>query len=971
MKKTFWILLLTTLMGSASFAQLPGMGAAKEKKSDVNAAVPLDKKIVYGKLDNGFTYYIRNNKKPENMIQFRLVSNAGSIMEREDQRGLAHFCEHMAFNGIKGYPHNTMIDKLQQHGVEFGRDINAYTSFDQTVYYVNMPANDEEMVKMGIEILDGWAGNILFDEKEIEEERGVIHEEWRGGVGHGDRLRQKTWPIMLKGSLYAERLPIGKEEVIMNFKRQSIVDFFNDWYRPDLQAIVIVGDMDNYTYAGKKGAKAMEQKIKDTFSADKHKYLGQGSPKVRQSYEIPNNVEPLICIAQDKEATSTNLTFYWKHQKAHKGTIGDYRAMLVRNLISMMINERFSEVCEKPTAPMMYAGGGYSDFIGREIDVFALGSAPKEGRVEETAEMLLKMMKQIDEHGFLEAELERQKEDLLSTYTKLAKEENKTQTNSLADEYTDHYLENSPCPGIRQEYRYAKEFIPEITLDECNQIVKTWITDENMIFYLTAPEKDGVKVPSEQEAIALINKCKSLTTEPWVDNFNAQPLFDEDVADVTPIQTASNSTLGYTEYTLPNGVRFVVKKTELKADEIQISSFSMGGTSLYGDADSYQAENADSFIDAGGIADFSSSQLSKKLKGMNLSISPYISGTTQGFSGSCSPKDLETTLQLINLYYTAPRKDQDAYEREIENTVQQIKYILENPQVAFIEKYYRTAYPNDKRRVIFPSEEKVRSLNLDRMYEIYKERFAFANNQTFFFVGNVSDSNIAMIAKYLNHLPTLQAITPNYAIDRSPKFAKGIVHAEAVKGIERQGMLIISGQMNVANEELDPQTRLAIAEFGEALSITVTDIIREKNGDAYSPSATVSCGISNVGDGSVSWQFYIGCDPEKAKKIEKDCIAILKQYKKKGCDEKTLGKVKEQMIVQHGKSIQNNGYWMGQIQGSYMYNESRDHNVTDYDNMVKAVTTADIKALANKYIDLNNYIVVTLRPEDVSQGSAE
>ena len=969
MKKTFlFTMLLMFVFSGTSFAQLDLGGNSKEKKSDLTAKVPLDKKITYGKLDNGFTYYIRNNKKPENMIQFRLVTNAGSIMERDDQQGLAHFCEHMAFNGIKGYPGNQMIDKLQQHGVEFGRDINAYTSFDQTVYYVNMPANDDEMVKMGIEILDGWAGNVLFDQKEIEEERGVIHEEWRGGVGHGDRLRQKTWPIMLKGSLYAERLPIGKEEVIMNFKRQSIVDFFNDWYRPDLQAIVIVGDMDNYEYAGKKGVKAMEQKVKDIFSS--HQFLGK-QKLPRQSYQIPDNKDPLICIATDKEATSTSLALYWKHKKTPNGTIGAYRTMLVRSLISMMINERFTEICQKPTAPMMYAGGGYSGFLGREIDVFAVSAAPKEGRINETAELLLKVMKQMDDHGFLQAELDRQKEDLLSTYTKLAKEENKTQTNSLADEYTDHYLENSPCPGIRQEWKYAKEFIPEITLDECNAMVKTWITDENLIFYLTAPEKEGFKVTTEAEAKKIIADAKKVSTEPWVDNVKDEPLFNETVAEVTPIQTASNSTLGYTEYTCPNGVRFVVKKTELKADEIQISSYSLGGTSLYGDEDSYQADNAAEFIDAGGIADFSATQLSKKLKGMNLSISPYISGTTQGFSGNCSPKDLETTLQLINLYYTSPRKDQEAYEREIENTIQQIKFVRENPQVAFLETYYKTAYPKDKRQVLIPTEEKVRSLSLDRMYEIYKERFAFANNQTFFFVGNVSDSNIAMIAKYLNHLPTIQAVTKDYAIDRSPKFAKGIVHAEAVKGIERQGMLLITGQMDVPNEELDPQTRMAIQELGEALSITVTEIIREKNGDAYSPSANVSCGISNVGSGTVSWQFYIGCDPEKAKKIEKDCIAILKQYMKKGCDQKTLGKVQEQMCVQHAKNVQNNGFWMGQIQGSYTYNEGRDFHVTDYDNMVKSVTTTDIKALANKYIKLDNYVVVTLRPEDPTAGSAE
>jgi zinc protease len=964
MRKSIWIVLLAMVLGGTSFAQMPGAGA-KEKKSDLKAQVPLDKKVIYGKLDNGFTYYIRNNKKPENMIQFRLATNAGSIMERDDQQGLAHFCEHMAFNGIKGYPHNEMIDKLQQHGVEFGRDINAYTSFDQTVYYVNMPANDEEMVKMGIEILDGWAGNVLFDQKEIEEERGVIHEEWRGGVGHGDRLRQKTWPIMLKGSLYAERLPIGKEEVIMNFKRQSIVDFFNDWYRPDLQAIIIVGDMDNYAYAGLKGAKAMEQKIKDTFSS--HKFLGK-EKLARQSYQIPDNKDPLICIATDKEATSTSLALYWKHKKTPNGTIGAYRQMIVRNLIDMMINERFAEICEKPTAPMMYAGGGYSGFLGREIDVFAVSAAPKESRINETAELLLKVMKQIDDHGFLQSELERQKEDLLSTYTKLAKEENKTQSNSLADEYTDHYLENSPCPGIRTEMRYAKEFIPEITLEECNALVKTWITDNNMIFYLTAPEKDGVKVTTEKEAKKIIKNAKKVKTQPWVDSFKDEPLFTETLKDVKANVTKTNSVLGYTEYTCPNGIKFIVKKTDYKADEIQISSFGFGGTSLYSDEEAYQAQNAASFVDAGGIANFSATQLSKKLKGMNLSISPYISSETQGFSGNCSPKDLETTLQLINLYYTAPRKDQEAYERNIENTINQIKYVRENPQVAFIETYYKTAFPNDKRQVVVPTEEKVRSLNLDRMFEIYRERFADASNQTFFFVGNVEDNDIALIAKYLNNLPVNGKQKNDKFINRNPQFASGIQHAEAVKGIERQGMLIMSGQVNVDAKELDPQTRIAITELGEALSITVTEIIREKNGDAYSPSAGFDYEISP--EGQVSWQFYIGCDPEKAKKIEGDCIEILKQYMKEGCDEKTLGKVQEQMIVNRDKARQNNSFWLGQISGSYRFNESRDF-VEKYNEMVKKVTVKDIQNIAAKYVNLNNYVAVSLRPENPDAGSAE
>ena len=705
--------------------------------------------------------------------------------------------------------------------------------------------------------------------------------------------------------------------------------------------------------------------MKDVFSS--HKFLGK-EKLPRLSYEIPGNVEPLICIATDKEATSTSLEIFWKHKKGVNGTVGAYRDMLVRSLIGMMMNDRFRDLAEKASAPMMYARGGYGGFLGREIDVFEVSASPKENRIEETVDMLLQVVKQIDDHGFLQTELDRQKEDLLSTYTKLAKEENKTQTNSLADEYTNHYLDNDPCPGIRQEWKYAKEFIPEITLEECNALVKTWITDENMIFYLTAPEKDGFKVPSEAEAMKLVKNLRNIKTEPWVDNFKDEPLFSEEVKDATAKITKTNTVLDYTEYTCPNGVKFIVKKTDYKADEILISSFGLGGSSLYEDKDAYQAQNAANFIDAGGIAQFSATQLGKKLKGMNLSISPYINDETQGFSGSCSPKDLETTLQLLNLYYTAPRKDKESYDRNIENTVNQIKFISENPQVAFIQTYYKTAFPNDNRRVIVPTEEKVRSLSLDRMFEIYRERFNDASNQTFFFVGNVSDKDIELIAKYLNHLPVNGKQKNETFVNRNPKFVSGIQHAEAVKGIEKQGMLIITGQVDVDAAELTPQVRIAIQELGDALGMTTLEIIREKNGDAYSPSA--GCDFELTPEGQVSWQFYIGCDPEKAKKIEKDCINILKQYQKKGCDQTTLGKVQEQMIVNRGKARQNNSFWLGQISSSYRLNESRDF-VEQYNEMVKAVTTKDIKALAKKYINLKNYVAVTLRPEDGAVGTAD
>ena len=957
------LVLAALLLCGSAMAQLP-TGSKSEKHTALTEKVPVDKKVIIGHLDNGFTYYIRDNKKPEDRIQFRLVTNAGSILERDDQQGLAHFCEHMAFNGIKGYPHNTMIKKLQEHGIEFGRGINAYTGFDQTVYYVDMPSTDPEMVKMGIEILDGWAGNILFDQAEIESERGVIHEEWRGDRGHGDRMDKKTLPIVFRGSLYADRMPIGKEEVIMNFKRQAIVDFFNDWYRPDLQAVVVVGDLKDFEYAGKKGAQAMEQRVRDVFG----QHAKAVNPKPRPVFTIEGNKEPLVAIATDKEATYTNMKFVWKRKKAPVGTVGDYRRGLVGSLVTGMINERLREICEKASAPMMYAGAnrnGYMALYIREMDDFTLSCSPKENRIEEAAALLLAEMKRLDEHGFLQTELDRQKESLISYYTQQAKEADRTQSDDLADEYTRNYLEGEVIPGIRQEWKYAKEFVPEITLEECNRVISGWITEENMVFRLTAPEREGFRVPDSLTVCRIIADSKKVTTEPWVDTYKDKPLFTDEVAAVSPRMTKENSVLDYKEYTCPNGVRFLVKKTDYKADQIVLSSYSLGGTSLYSDEDYFLASNVSDIIGASGIADLSASQLAKKLKGNTASVRPYIDNERQGFMGSCAPKDLETALQLINLYYTAPRSDKDFVARYVDQLRTQIKLVADNPQMAFLEKFYKAIYPGDKRTIVVPNDKQISSLDADRALAIFSERFHDASNHVFCFVGNISDNDVDLIARYLNHLPADGSQKKEQYKDRSAKFAKGIVHDEAVKGIERQGKLHIYGEMKVPAKELTPETRIAISALGDALEITLLEVVREKNGDAYSPAVYVS--TERMPQGEVSWGFIIGCDPDKIQKIEKDCIDILKDYQQNGPDEQTLAKVKEQLIVNNGTQRQNNSYWSGQILGSYIFNDSRDY-VVRYDEMVRAVSAKQLRDLAKKYINLKNYVAVSLRPENPVDG---
>lgn len=948
MKKQLFILVLFLFATAGmSFAQFGATGGKKEKKSDLSAKVPIDKKVRVGKLDNGITYYIRANKKPEGRVQFRLAVNAGSILEDEDQLGLAHFTEHMAFNGTEYYPHNELISKLQAKGVQFGGHVNAYTSFDQTVYYVNMP-NDAEMLEMGMKILDGWASKLLMDPKEIDAERGVIIEEWRGRLGAQDRLQKQYWPIMFKDSRYANRVPIGTEEVLKTFQRPTIVRFYEDWYRPDLQAVIIVGDID---------VDAVEAKVKEYFTDNKM----PANPKERPYYNVPDNKEPLVAIATDKEASSANIQMFWKHAQAPKGTIGDYRQMLVRTLAENIINARFAEMAEKASAPFLYAGGGYGSFLAK-LDCAVLTAYPKDNRIEEATAMLLKEMKRVDEHGFLQTELDRAKESLLESYRKAAKELNKTQSNDFADEYTNHYLEGDVIPGIRQEDQYAREFVPEITLDEVNAVVKDWITDENFIYVLTAPEKEGYNIPTKDAILKVVADSKNEKTEPWVDTYKDEPLFDKEVKKVTPVVVKENSTLGYTEYVISNGIRFVVKKTNYKEDEIQMRSFAFGGSALYGDKEAFMVGNVASLVDDAGIANFSSSQLSKKLQGKTVGVSPYISGTTQGFSGSCVPKDLETMLQLVDLYYEAPRKDRESFDRNIETLKTQVRMAAANPQAKFMRDFYEMAYDHNPRLVVMPTEQDIDGIDYERVYQIYGERFADASDQIFVFVGNVSDENIQTIANYLNLLPTNGKQKNEPKLDKSPKLAKGVNHSLTLAGTDKQGMVLVMGETQGFAGKDDLRERIAVSALGEALQIRTTEVIREKMGETYSPYATASYDIDF--DGSVSWMFFLQCAPENCESVEKAAIDLIKECVKKGCDRETLNKVKLQMIKERETRMQENGFWMGQILGSYQYNENRDANITNYEAMVNSLTTHDMKRLAKRYFDLGHYSVGTLKPEN-------
>ncbi|MBQ1854946.1 MAG: insulinase family protein, partial [Prevotella sp.] len=448
-----------------------------------------------------------------------------------------------------------------------------------------------------------------------------------------------------------------------------------------------------------------------------------------------------------------------------------------------------------------------------------------------------------------------------------------------------------------------------------------------------------------------------------VDTYKDEPLFDKDVKDVEPVVLSKNAVLDYTEYVLPNGVRFVVKKTNYKEDEIQMRSFANGGSALYADKEAFMVGNVAEFVDDAGIANFSSTQLNKKLQGKTVSVSPYISGTSQGFSGRCVPKDIETMMQLVDLYYEAPRKDKESFDRNIEATLTQVRMAAANPQAKFMKDFYEMAYDHNPRLVVMPTEENVKSIDFDRVYEIYGERFADASDQIFFFVGNVSDENIKTIAKYLNILPVNGKQKNEPKLDKGPKLANGVNHSLTLAGTDKQGMVLVMGETKGFAGKADLRERIAVTALGEALQIRTTEVIREKMGETYSPYATASYDIDF--DGEVSWLFYLQCAPENCASVEKAAIDLIKECIKKGCDRETLNKVKLQMIKERETQMQENGFWMGQIMGSYIYKENRDANITDYEAMVNSLTTHDMKRLARRYFDLNHYSVGTLKPETV------
>lgn len=938
--RVFLALALCVTLITTGFAQ-----NKKAAKVNLDEQIKLNGKVRTGKLANGLTYFVRSNNKPANRAEFQIAVNAGSVLEEPNEVGLAHFTEHMNFNGSKQYPGNSMISELEKKGIVFGREINAYTGFDQTVYTLTLPTDDKELFDMGLKILDGWAFGALMTGEEIDKERGVIIEEWRMSQGGSERLRAKTWGTMLKGSKYAERLPIGTLDRLQNFVYDDIRGFYKKWYQPDNIAIIVVGDFD---------ADEMEQKVIDFFTMQP----APCSPTVRPVYTIDNNKEPLVCVATDKEATSTSVSMFYKHPAKEVKTIADFREQhLVYNLFEIMFSERLNELGQKKTCPYMGAYAGYGGFLARPVAAYQMYVTAKEGKVMKAIEAVMLENRRLQQHGFLQSELDRAKEALLEQYDQAAKEESKTSSGNIAAALVDYFLENEPMPGAIMENKWAKALMDGITLDEVNALINKWITDENFICTVSMPEKKGVKVPTEKDVLALIEKCKKADTKAWVDNTKNEPFLANEPKGGKIVSSSKNEKFDYTEYVLSNGAKVIVKKNNYKNDEILVKAESNGGSSLYADKDMMNVQYAASIIDASGIGTYDHSQLMKFMKGKSFGLSPEIGELQDELSGSCSPKDFETELQYMYLFFTAPRADKEVLENTIDKMKTQINMVKNMPEFAFQEEWIKAMHPNDKRTIILPTEAQLKQLDLNKMLKIFKERFSDASDFTFTFVGNIDEATmLPLIEKYIGGLPSSNGKNPEKWQDRSTEFAKGVVKKDVFKGEAEKGLMTITytNPFNWSDKD-----RLATRALNNVCSIKLTEVIREQMGGTYSPSFMLD--YDKYPKAEATTMCYYTCDPSKVDELTDATFAVLDEIIANGPTEVDLAKVKEQLIKERETAVERNSYWFSLIPASKFYGYEMQ-TVEEYTAAVNALTIEDLKAVAQKYLKHDGYVRVALKP---------
>ena len=912
------------------------------RTGSLDEPIPVEPSVTVGQFENGLRYFIRENGEPANRAELRLVVNVGSVLEDEDQLGLAHFLEHMAFNGTEDFEKHELIEFMESVGMRLGPHLNAGTSFDETRYMIRIPTDSSEVIATAFQILEDWAHGLTLDPEEIDKERGVVIEEWRLGQGAGARLRDKQFPIILRDSRYADRLPIGTKESLETFDHEALRRFYRDWYRPELMAVIAVGDFD---------ASQIERLVRDHF---------EGIPSLTPSrertvYGIPDHEETLFAIATDKEMSATSVSVLHKMALDEDETIGGFRQRILERLYNGMLNRRFSEIARQPDPPFLGAFSSKGRFV-RSKGVYSLGAGVPEDGVARGLEVVFTEAERVARFGFTASELEREKIELLRGLERSYAERENRSSASYASQYRNAFLSGGSIPGISYEYELHKRFVPEITLEEVNQIGQQWVRPENRVVVVTGPEKEGLEMPSEEVLLAVLEGVAALEITPYEDSVTDQPLL-ANIPDGSEVVATREFAEGVLEWELGNGVKVALKPTDFREDQILFRGFSPGGTSLVSDEEYIPASTATALIEGGGLGAFNAIDLRKLLTGKAASAGPFISTFEEGVSGSASPKDLETLFQLIYLTFTAPRADSTFFQ--VWNT--QIRRVLENrdarPAVALNDAITRIMTQGHVRSRPLTAEL-LDYTDLDKSLAFYQERFADASDFTFIFVGSIDlDTMRPLVERYLGGLPSTGRVETWRDLGVRPP--KGVIEETVHKGIEPQSQtrLMFTGPFDYEVQSL----RTGMNAMAGVLRTRLREVMREDMGGTY--SVGVSASLSSRPEGAYRLSISFGSDPERADELVEVVFREIAGLQNSPPTEAEVHDAREALRRAFETNWESNAYWRNQISYAYRRGVKPVESLLTYEASIDAVTPADIQELARRYFDMGNRVRVTLLPE--------
>jgi zinc protease len=907
-----------------------------------DAVIPFDAAVTTGTLPNGLRYYIRRNGRPEKRVMLQLAVKAGSVDETDAQQGLAHFLEHMAFNGTNRFKPGELIAALEQTGARLGPHVNAYTSFDETVYMFELPTDRPAIVEKGIQALADFAGGMTLDPKEIDKERGVVIEEWRGGLGAGSRIRDQQIPVLYYKSKYAERLPIGKPDVLKAFPPAELRAFYTKWYRLDRMAVVVVGDTDPGT---------MQALITKEFGA-----LAKAStPAPDRTYPVPIPPVTLVKVATDREVTQSSVAILRKRPSEPQDRVRDYTRSVVQQIASQMLNDRFDEISRKPEAPFLDAGA-FGGALSTTVDTFTLSASVQEGKIEPGLAALEIESNRVEQHGFGPAELERAKKWVLASYDRAYTERDKTESASYVREYVSNFLEGEPSPGIAWEHKLVHAVVPGITQAEFTTAAKALFADTSRVIIAISPQKADLKIPSDSQLTAALTSAESVAVTPWNDAAAATALMEKVPDPGTVTNRRELPELGVTIVRFSNGVEAWLKPTDFKNDQVLFRLVASGGSSLAAPEKYHEAMLATAQTELSGAGGHRAVDIPKLTAGKIASANAFVDLSSHGITGSSNPANLETALQLLNIKFTAPGDDPETLELIKRQLTAVVTNRLNNPSVVFSEKL--TDVNTMKHYTTRPlTVERVATLDRAAMMSFYRDRFSTAADFTFFIVGAIKlDEAVPLIARYVGSLPSAGKAVSRFK-DVGIGFPATTERARVEKGTEPKSQTAITF---FADPPIDEHEAVRVIAAADVLEIALRDILREELGETYSVSVGFSQQLPQRGTGRIQVSF--GGSPTNIDKMTERVLQEVKRLQQEAPSADLTTRAKETALRSHETGVKENGYWLARLQSARLLD--RDPKlILSRPERIAAITPAILHDMYKKYFPLDRYTVVTLMPE--------